>query len=172
MGAPIQARQYGAKATFHFPSSSLRLAAGHGMAAQNDTKGSPGRSSNQRFHLTGPGNRPADDTGSSCSTPLQVEVARYRWRASNIPTPWDGHRGSPGCPSDTGTVERRCAETRSFGAEGRAGRDGPGEIPEPAAPRSRPLHHRRVSNRSAIGTLVDRASRFTILVHLPGRRGY
>jgi transposase, IS30 family len=26
------------------------------------------------------------------------------------------------------------------------------------------------SNRSAIGTLVDRASRFTILVHLPGRR--
>ena len=25
-------------------------------------------------------------------------------------------------------------------------------------------------NRSAIGTLVDRASRFTILVHLPGRR--
>ena len=26
------------------------------------------------------------------------------------------------------------------------------------------------SNRSAIGTLVDRASRFTILLHLPGRR--
>ena len=26
------------------------------------------------------------------------------------------------------------------------------------------------ANRSAIGTLVDRASRFTILVHLPGRR--
>jgi IS30 family transposase len=26
------------------------------------------------------------------------------------------------------------------------------------------------SNRSAIGTLVDRASRFTILVHLPGQR--
>jgi IS30 family transposase len=47
--------------------------------------------------------------------------------------------------------------------------------PDEAAARTLPGHWEGdlitgTSNRSAIGTLVDRASRFTILVHLPGRR--
>ena len=47
--------------------------------------------------------------------------------------------------------------------------------PAEAAARTRPGHWEGdlitgAANRSAIGTLVDRASRFTILVHLPGRR--
>ena len=46
--------------------------------------------------------------------------------------------------------------------------------PAEAAGRSEPGHWEGdlitgASNRSAIGTLVDRASRFTILLHLPGR---
>ena len=46
--------------------------------------------------------------------------------------------------------------------------------PAEAADRSEPGHWEGdlitgASNRSAIGTLVDRASRFTILLHLPGR---
>jgi transposase, IS30 family len=46
--------------------------------------------------------------------------------------------------------------------------------PAEAAGRSKPGHWEGdlitgASNRSAIGTLVDRASRFTILLHLPGR---
>ena len=46
--------------------------------------------------------------------------------------------------------------------------------PAEAAARSEPGHWEGdlitgASNRSAIGTLVDRASRFTILLHLPGR---
>ena len=50
-----------------------------------------------------------------------------------------------------------------------------GQRPAEAAARSEPGHWEGdlitgASNRSAIGTLVDRASRFTILLHLPGRR--
>jgi transposase, IS30 family len=46
--------------------------------------------------------------------------------------------------------------------------------PAEAAGRTQPGHWEGdlitgASNRSAIGTLVDRASRYTILVHLPGR---
>jgi transposase, IS30 family len=49
-----------------------------------------------------------------------------------------------------------------------------GQRPAGAAGRSEPGHWEGdlitgASNRSAIGTLVDRASRFTILLHLPGR---
>ena len=49
-----------------------------------------------------------------------------------------------------------------------------GQRPAGAAARSEPGHWEGdlitgASNRSAIGTLVDRASRFTILLHLPGR---
>jgi IS30 family transposase len=49
-----------------------------------------------------------------------------------------------------------------------------GQRPAEAAGRSEPGHWEGdlitgASNRSAIGTLVDRASRFTILLHLPGR---
>jgi transposase, IS30 family len=49
------------------------------------------------------------------------------------------------------------------------------ERPAEAAARTLPGHWEGdlitgTSNRSVIGTLVDRASRFTILVHLPGRR--
>ena len=59
-----------------------------------------------------------------------------------------------------------CAETRSSGAEGGPGkraRRNPG-----TAPRSDP-YITGAANRSAIGTLVDRSSRFTILLHLPGQ---
>ena len=50
-----------------------------------------------------------------------------------------------------------------------------GQRPDEAAARALPGHWEGdlitgACNRSAIGTLVDRASRFTILVHLPGRR--
>jgi transposase, IS30 family len=50
-----------------------------------------------------------------------------------------------------------------------------GQRPAEAASRSEPGHWEGdlitgSGNRSAIGTLVDRASRFTILLHLPGRR--
>ena len=46
--------------------------------------------------------------------------------------------------------------------------------PAEAAGRTQPGHWEGdlitgASNRSAIGTLVDRASRYTILLHLPGR---
>ena len=49
-----------------------------------------------------------------------------------------------------------------------------GQRPAEAAGRSEPGHWEGdlitgASNRSAIGTLVDRASRYTILLHLPGR---
>jgi len=49
-----------------------------------------------------------------------------------------------------------------------------GQRPAEAAARTQPGHWEGdlitgASNRSAIGTLVDRASRFTILLHLPGR---
>ncbi len=49
-----------------------------------------------------------------------------------------------------------------------------GQRPAGAAGRSEPGHWEGdlitgASNRSAIGTLVDRASRFTLLLHLPGR---
>ncbi len=49
-----------------------------------------------------------------------------------------------------------------------------GQRPAEAADRSEPGHWEGdlitgASNRSAIGTLVDRASRYTILLHLPGR---
>ena len=49
-----------------------------------------------------------------------------------------------------------------------------GQRPDEAAARTQPGHWEGdlitgASNRSAIGTLVDRASRFTILLHLPGR---
>ena len=49
-----------------------------------------------------------------------------------------------------------------------------GQRPAEAAGREEPGHGEGdlitgASNRSAIGTLVDRASRFTILLHLPGR---
>jgi IS30 family transposase len=49
-----------------------------------------------------------------------------------------------------------------------------GQRPAGAAARSEPGHWEGdlitgASNRSAIGTLVDRASRYTILLHLPGR---
>ena len=49
-----------------------------------------------------------------------------------------------------------------------------GQRPAEAADREEPGHWEGdlitgASNRSAIGTLVDRASRFTILLHLPGR---
>jgi RNA-directed DNA polymerase len=41
-----------------------------------------------RRFLTGrPGNRPAEN-GVVMFDTAQVEVTRYRWRASNIPTPW------------------------------------------------------------------------------------
>lgn len=41
-----------------------------------------------RRFLTGrPGNRPAEN-GIVMFDTMQVEVTRYRWRASNIPTPW------------------------------------------------------------------------------------
>ena len=48
------------------------------------------------------------------------------------------------------------------------------QLPAPAADRSQAGHWEGdlitgASNRSAIGTLVDRASRYTILLHLPGR---
>jgi IS30 family transposase len=50
-----------------------------------------------------------------------------------------------------------------------------GQRPAEAAGRTVPGHWEGdlitgAANRSAIGTLVDRASRFTILLHLPGRR--
>jgi hypothetical protein len=61
-----------------------------------------------------------------------------------------------------------CAETRSSGAEGgpgkRAGRD-PG-----TAPRSDPYIVGLDS--SAIGTLVERSTRFTMLLHLPPMEGH
>jgi RNA-directed DNA polymerase len=41
----------------------------------------------RRFLTTGPGNRPVEN-GIVMFTPTTVEVTRYRWRASNIPTPW------------------------------------------------------------------------------------
>jgi len=49
-----------------------------------------------------------------------------------------------------------------------------GQRPAEAAGRQEPGHWggdliAGASNRSAIGTLVDRASRYTILLHLPGR---
>jgi transposase, IS30 family len=49
-----------------------------------------------------------------------------------------------------------------------------GQRPAGAAGRDEPGHWEGdlitgASNRSAIGTLVDRASRFTVLLHLPGR---
>jgi transposase, IS30 family len=82
------------------------------------------------------------------------------------PDTMDEHRGGPGRHLTGNPWSAGCAETRSSGAEGgpgkRAGRD-PG-----TAPRSDP-YITGASNRSAIGTLVDRASRYTILLHLPGR---
>jgi RNA-directed DNA polymerase len=47
-----------------------------------------------RRFLTGrPGNRPAAD-GITMFDATTVPVTRYRWRASNIPTPWDSNTGT------------------------------------------------------------------------------
>jgi RNA-directed DNA polymerase len=44
----------------------------------------------RRRFLTGePGWRPAED-GTVLFYPQQVQITRYRWRATNIPTPWTG----------------------------------------------------------------------------------
>lgn len=46
-----------------------------------------------RRFLTGrPGNRPALD-GITMFDAATVPVTRYRWRASNIPTPWTSNAG-------------------------------------------------------------------------------
>jgi len=68
---------------------------------------------------------------------------------------------------------RRRADARRAGAL--TGMTMISERPAEAAGRSQAGHWEGdlitgAGNRSAIGTLVDRASRFTILVHLPGRR--
>jgi RNA-directed DNA polymerase len=48
-----------------------------------------------RRFLTGrPGNRPAEN-GIVMFDTMQVEVTRYRWRASNIPTPWTSIVAAP-----------------------------------------------------------------------------
>ena len=72
-----------------------------------------------------------------------VPVTRYRYRGSNIPTPWAPQpvRQHPAEPSGQGTWSARCGESRTPGAAGGPGkptRSNPGR-----APRSDPTGHQQ-----------------------------
>ena len=98
----------------------VHLASGHPVAAQTAPR--INWEDLYRRFLTGrPGNRP-QRTGSSCSTRPAVPVTRYRWRASNIPTPWASTAGPPEPRSHGNPWSAGCDESRTSGAEGGPGK--------------------------------------------------
>jgi hypothetical protein len=92
-----------------------------------------------------------------------VEITRYRWRAGNIP-PADSATN----PMTRESVERRMRGNTRVRCGGRAG-ETDREQSRNRAPARLPVIG---AGRSAIGTIVERKSRSTLLVHVPRLAGW
>src|SRR5207247_2010860 len=109
----------------------------------------------------------AEQTGRSPST-ISRELRRNRDPGSGQYRPFTAHKLAM---RRRARPHRRPGERRPNGITAMTMID---QRPAEAAGREKPGHWEGdlitgASNRSAIGTLVDRASRYTILLHLPGR---
>ncbi len=102
--------------------------------------------------------------GSSCSIPPPFRSLGIGGGRATSPHPGPAQRGFRSLPDSGSPWSAGCDESRTSGAEGgpgkRAGSD-PG-----TAPRSDP-YIVGPHNRSAIGTLVERQTRYVKLLHLP-----
>ena len=121
----------------------------------------------------------ADQPGAARRVPGRARrgmwCTRRSTRRSTGPS-WAGCPATcrPGCCGPGGGGAGRTAGRASAARTGITAMTMIEQRPAEAAGRSEPGHWEGdlitgASNRSAIGTLVDRASRFTILLHLPGR---